>query len=60
MIKIQTEDAKRLQKEWGDKPCHHPAWGNECYLATTTGDYVCLQCGLTASPDYYEILRNIP
>lgn len=58
MIKIQTKEAKKLQTKWGNKPCNHPSWGKECTLATTTGDYVCLQCGLTVSPDFYEFLRN--
>ncbi len=60
MIKIQTEEAKKLQVKWSSKPCKHPSWGKECYLATRTGDYVCLQCGLMVSPDYYKILCNIP
>ena len=60
MKKIQSEDAKKLQSEYGDKICNHPSWGKECYLGMTTGDYVCLQCGLTVSPDYYEILRKTP
>lgn len=58
MIKIQTKEAKKLQAKWGNKSCNHPSWGKECTLATTTGDYVCLQCGLTVSPDFYEFLRN--
>lgn len=58
MIKIQTEEIKKLQKNWGDKPCTHPEWGKEYYLSTNTGDYACLQCGFTVSEEFYKFLTN--
>ena len=58
MIKIQTEEVKKLQIQWGNKPCNHPSLGKEYYFSTNTGDYVCLQCGAVVSPDYYKILNN--
>lgn len=58
MLKIQSEEAKKLQENWGGKPCEHPEWGKEYYLATNTGDYVCLQCGLTVSEESYKFLTK--
>jgi len=46
---MQFDEAQRLRKEWGNKPCDHPTIEKEFYLGTGTGDYVCTKCGLTAS-----------
>lgn len=42
--------AKKLRKEWGDKPCSHPNFEVEThldseYVAVKTGDYVLLCVG---------------
>jgi len=42
---MQTTDAEKLRKAWGDKPCNHPKLEKEYYLGTATDDYVCTQCG---------------
>ena len=50
---MTIDEADRLRKEWGDKPCEHPNFEKEYYPATkdngnvqnTTGDWVCTQCG---------------
>lgn len=55
MATITRKEAQKLEKEWGDKPCNHPLWGKEVDICKT-GDYVCLQCGLTISGDSYEKL----
>ena len=40
--------ADRLKKKWGDKPCDHPEIRRGQYdLGGATGDYVCAQCGKT-------------
>lgn len=58
MIKIQREEALKLRKAWGNKPCNHPEWGKEYYLGANTGDYICLQCGEEVSEDGYKFLTQ--
>ena len=57
MIKMDKKDAEALSKEWGDKPCEHPRWGKVYEVGSHT-DYVCLQCGLTVTPDIYEQFKQ--
>ena len=42
---MQKKRAIALQKEWGDRPCPHPAFAKEYDLGERTGNYVCTQCG---------------
>ena len=42
---MQMDEALRLQKEWGNKPCDHPYLEKEYYLGSSTGDWVCTTCG---------------
>ncbi|HOW87124.1 MAG TPA: hypothetical protein P5561_03360 [Candidatus Omnitrophota bacterium] len=42
---MQANEAERLRKEWGAKPCEHPKWEKEYILGSDTGDKVCSQCG---------------
>lgn len=50
---MYIDEAEKLRKEWGDKPCNHPHIEREYYRATKetgnvptkTGDWVCTQCG---------------
>ena len=41
------DKAKRVSKEWGDKPCNHPEEriDSETIQVTKTEDYNCRQCG---------------
>lgn len=41
---MQSKDAAKLRKEWGNKPCNHPSIGRLYDLGSHDG-YVCLQCG---------------
>ena len=43
---MQMEDAKKLRKAWGNKPCDHPKLEKEYFLGSATNDYVCTQCGM--------------
>lgn len=42
---MQMMEALKLRERWGNKPCDHPSLDKEYDLGTTTGDYVCTQCG---------------
>jgi len=42
---MQFEDAMKLKKLWGDKPCNHPTLEKEYEMGAATGDYCCAQCG---------------
>jgi len=42
---MDVQDAEKIRKQWGDKPCDHPHLEKEYYLGAATGDYVCTQCG---------------
>lgn len=50
---MTIDEAEKLRKEWGNKPCEHPNFEKEYYPATKesgnvqtkTGDWVCTQCG---------------
>jgi hypothetical protein len=42
---MQYEEARELERKWGDKPCDHPHLEKEYYLGASTGDYVCTRCG---------------
>jgi hypothetical protein len=46
---MQKKRATELQKEWGGKPCEHPAFAKEYDLGERTGNYVCTQCGAILS-----------
>jgi hypothetical protein len=49
---MQLEDAERLRKKWGDKPCDHSHIQKEYYLATQTGETnVCTTCGRTVDEE---------
>lgn len=51
---MQMNEAYRRQREWGDKPCDHPAIEAEYYLGAHTGDHVCTVCGRVVEPDDAE------
>jgi hypothetical protein len=42
---MQRKRAIELQREWGEKPCDHPAFSKEYDLGERTGNYACTQCG---------------
>ncbi len=44
---MQSEEAARRRKEWGDEPCPHPSLEKEYMGGMATGDYVCTTCGET-------------
>ncbi|OMD74241.1 hypothetical protein BSK50_21305 [Paenibacillus odorifer] len=50
---MQSDDVEEIRRQWkeknGDKPCNHPNLLKEYYLGSSTGDYVCDQCGMTDS-----------
>jgi len=46
---MKKKRASALQRDWGDKPCAHPALAKEYDLGKRTGNYVCTQCGRTLS-----------
>jgi hypothetical protein len=37
--------AKKLQEEWGDRPCDHPALEKETYVGAFLITWVCTTCG---------------
>jgi hypothetical protein len=42
---MQFEEAERLRKAWGNKPCDHPTTEKEYMLGMDSGDKVCTTCG---------------
>lgn len=42
---MQSRDALKLQKEWGNKPCKHPRLDKEYFGGADTGDWACVTCG---------------
>lgn len=48
---IQMDDAEKLRKNWGDKPCDHPRTAKEYHLGSQTGDRICTTCGRVVEPD---------
>lgn len=42
---MQTKEAEKLRRAWGNKPCDHTNLDKEYYLGSATGDYVCVTCG---------------
>lgn len=42
---MQLNEAQELRQRWGDKPCDHPNFDREYVMGSSTGDYVCTQCG---------------
>ena len=56
---MQIDEAKKLQREWGDKPCGHPNVQKEYARGAQTGDFVCIQCGaIFDSLEEWEGLRQ--
>lgn len=56
---VKMEMAALLRRIWGDKPCKHPSFDKEYYVASWTGDYVCKQCGRSFTEvEMREIERN--
>ena len=56
-MSIQFEEANRIEKEWGDKPCSHPNITKEYNRSSQTGDYRCTQCGATFTKDEVNLMR---
>lgn len=46
---MQMKRALELQKQWGDKPCEHPALAKAYEAGIKTGSYICTQCGAVLS-----------
>ena len=42
---MDLEDAVRLKKEQGNKPCAHPLIDEETVFGSRTDDYRCISCG---------------
>jgi hypothetical protein len=42
---MKKKRAHELQREWGDRPCTHPAFAKEYDQGVRTGNFVCTQCG---------------
>jgi uncharacterized protein with PIN domain len=42
---MQTDKARKLREQWGNKPCDHESVVKEYDRGAATGDYVCTQCG---------------
>ena len=58
---MQIDDAKRLRREWGDKPCGHPYAQKEYDRGAQTGDWICTQCGAVFdSREEWESKRKNP
>lgn len=55
---MQMEQANLIAKRWGDKPCDHPGLVKEYHLGTQTGDRICVQCGKSASLEYFQKLAK--
>ncbi|MCL2405006.1 MAG: hypothetical protein FWC92_05615 [Defluviitaleaceae bacterium] len=56
---MQTDEASRLRKEWGGKPCNHPSTEREYFLGASTGDLVCTSCGESFSSQELQRIRNL-
>jgi hypothetical protein len=41
---MQEHVAREVRKNWGDRPCLHPALDRR-YFSTTQDGYVCIRCG---------------
>ena len=57
-IDMDYEKAMKLKENWGNKPCPHPSFQKEYYRSSQTGDYVCLQCGETFTPQEKEAMEQ--
>lgn len=63
---MTIDEAKKLRKEWGSKPCDHPHFEKECYPATAetgyvptkTGDWICTQCGEDFTKEEKEAIEE--
>lgn len=55
---MDYEKAMKLKENWGNKPCPHPSFQKEYYLSSQTGDYVCVQCGETFTPEQKEEIEK--
>jgi len=51
---MQMNEARRRQREWGERRCAHPSVEREYYFASPTGDDVCSVCGKVVEPDEME------
>ncbi|MCL2404511.1 MAG: hypothetical protein FWC92_03070 [Defluviitaleaceae bacterium] len=56
---MQTDEACRLRKEWGDKPCSHPNTEREYFLGASTGDFVCTSCGESFNNHELQRVRKL-
>lgn len=55
---MDYEKAMKLKENWGNKLCPHPSFQKEYYLSSQTGDYVCVQCGETFTPEQKEEIEK--
>lgn len=46
---MQMKRAEQLKRDWGGKPCSHPAFAKAYDLGVQTGGYLCKQCGQSFS-----------
>ena len=62
---MQSKDAQKRSKAWGNKPCSHSNLEEEYYLGSRTGDLVCTTCGMgfcneaAAKEDALKYKKNI-
>jgi len=42
---MDIKKADFIKKQWGNKPCKHPQLEKEYIMGSSTGDYICVQCG---------------
>ena len=55
---MNTDEAKELQKEWGDKPCDHPdiIADSDCELGEDRWN--CTECGVVLDYDKWRRSYN--
>ncbi len=51
---MDAKKARALTKNWGDKPCNHPSIDKEYDAGSSTGDYICTQCGQVIDKDEWK------
>lgn len=51
---MHPKEIENLRRVWGNQPCEHPAYVNECDSGEATGDQYCLACGRMLSREACE------
>jgi hypothetical protein len=56
---MDMKTASKLRQEWGDKPCdHHHIVMEDRIFGQWSGDFVCAQCGYSASREDFAKKPN--